>query len=219
MKQTAEKIVLDLCGGTGAWSAPYKAAGYTVHNITLPAFDVTKTYPFNGMASNSRVAAIGEGWPKLHFGGDESLNIDIARIHGILAAPPCTMFSLARTSAKTPRDFYTAMKAVRACLEIIWICKASPQGNLKWWALENPVGLTRQFLGLPAMTFEPWMFGDPSKKRTDLWGYFEKPRKLKGSLMRPDYPHNGPGSWANKSKRLRSITPAGFAQAFFKANP
>ena len=29
------KIILDLCGGTGAWSEPYKEAGYDVKVITL----------------------------------------------------------------------------------------------------------------------------------------------------------------------------------------
>ena len=31
-----DKIILDLCGGTGAWSKPYREAGYEVINITLP---------------------------------------------------------------------------------------------------------------------------------------------------------------------------------------
>lgn len=31
-----EKIILDLCGGTGAWSKPYKDAGYDVRLVTLP---------------------------------------------------------------------------------------------------------------------------------------------------------------------------------------
>lgn len=34
------KIILDLCGGTGAWSKPYKEAGYDVRLITLPEYDV-----------------------------------------------------------------------------------------------------------------------------------------------------------------------------------
>lgn len=33
-------IILDLCGGTGAWSKPYKEAGYDVRVITLPGQDV-----------------------------------------------------------------------------------------------------------------------------------------------------------------------------------
>ena len=32
------KIILDLCGGSGAWSAPYKAAGYDVRLITRCAW-------------------------------------------------------------------------------------------------------------------------------------------------------------------------------------
>lgn len=42
-KENADKIILDLCGGTGAWSKPYVEAGYDVRLITLPAYDV-RTY-------------------------------------------------------------------------------------------------------------------------------------------------------------------------------
>ncbi len=38
--KTSNKIILDLCGGTGAWSKPYKNAGYDVKVITLPEQDV-----------------------------------------------------------------------------------------------------------------------------------------------------------------------------------
>jgi ubiquinone/menaquinone biosynthesis C-methylase UbiE len=34
------KIILDLCGGSGAWSLFYKNAGYNVILITLPDFDI-----------------------------------------------------------------------------------------------------------------------------------------------------------------------------------
>ncbi|MFA5262060.1 MAG: hypothetical protein WC450_12625, partial [Candidatus Omnitrophota bacterium] len=37
------KIILDLCGGSGAWSEGYRKAGYDVRLITLPAYDV-RTY-------------------------------------------------------------------------------------------------------------------------------------------------------------------------------
>ena len=39
----SEKKILDLCGGTGAWSKPYKDNGYDVRLITLPGYDV-RTY-------------------------------------------------------------------------------------------------------------------------------------------------------------------------------
>jgi hypothetical protein len=140
-------------------------------------------------------------------------------VHGILAAPPCTHFSFARTRAKTPRDFAGAMELVQACLRIIWAARA--RGTLEWWSLENPVGYLRQFLGAPAMTFRPCEYGDPWAKRTDLWGYFKAPRKLRNPVHVPKGQnrasrwHDLPGDRATR----RSMTPAGFAEAFFKANP
>ena len=40
-----KKIVLDLCGGTGSWSKPYKEAGYDIRLITLPKQDVRDYIP------------------------------------------------------------------------------------------------------------------------------------------------------------------------------
>ena len=39
------KIILDLCGGTGSWSRPYREAGYDVRLITLPEYDVLTYEP------------------------------------------------------------------------------------------------------------------------------------------------------------------------------
>jgi hypothetical protein len=39
------KIIRDLCGGTGAWSKPYKEAGYDVWLVTLPEYDVRSYRP------------------------------------------------------------------------------------------------------------------------------------------------------------------------------
>ena len=38
-------IILDLCGGSGSWSKPYKEAGYDVRLITLPDYDVLAYTP------------------------------------------------------------------------------------------------------------------------------------------------------------------------------
>jgi len=35
-----DRIIVDLCGGTGAWSEPYKEAGYDVRIVTWPNYDV-----------------------------------------------------------------------------------------------------------------------------------------------------------------------------------
>jgi hypothetical protein len=215
------KIILDLCGGTGAWSKPYKDAGYDVKVITLPMFDVTKV-------------EFEENWLRfyrqdIHWTDWET--IDCREVCGILAAPPCTEFTLAKGSQ--PRNFESAMEVVQACLRIVWHCRFA--GGLKFWAMENPVGFLRQFLGRPAYTFEQWQFGDDGIKPTDLWGYFNPPKptvKDKPDKLARRYPNgrtNG-GKWSapkcppeykhlnlNRAAR-RAITPPGFAKAFAKAN-
>lgn len=188
-----KKVILDLCGGSGAWSKPYKDAGYDVKIATLPTFDV---YTWQGTWLSALVFE--------------------NKVYGILAAPPCTMFSLARQNAKTPRNFNQGMRIVRACLQIIWTCRANRNSKLKFWCLENPTGYLRQFLGKPAFAFQPYDFGDNSKKRTDLWGYFKEPKKK--PISKPTYPRKGISSWQGRNSARRSITPQGFAQAFFKAN-
>jgi hypothetical protein len=199
----AKKIILDLCGGTGSWSKPYKKARYDVRLITLPEYDV-RTYepPEN--------------------------------VYGILAAPPCTEFSLAKNGCHRKRDFSVGMEIVQRVMEIIWQCRL--KGTLKFWALENPTGFLRQFLGRPCFTFEQWQFGEFLVKKTDIWGYFNNPtpvikkKPLGMMFMQP----NGRTNARDFSKpkcppeykhlnldraALRAITPPGFANAFFKANP
>lgn len=45
----SDKIILDLCGGTGSWSKPYAEAGYDVRVITLPEHDVRTYIPPRGV--------------------------------------------------------------------------------------------------------------------------------------------------------------------------
>lgn len=196
-----KKIILDLCGGTGAWSKPYKDAGYDVRVITLPTQNV-ETY-------------------------EPPLNV-----YGVLAAPPCTMFPMARTTAKTPRDLEGAMQTVHACLRIIWKCQTGGK-RLSFWAMENPKARLRWFMGLPAMTFSPADFGDEYHKPTDLWGNFNiklkrKPIKLDEAKLKQSRANSQkvlpiPEEYVrdpNMSSRAiaRSITHPGFARAFFEAN-
>ena len=126
----SKKIILDLCGGTGSWSLPYKNAGYKVITITLPDYDITKTQIKDGLIT---------------FIGNAKSHLVIAKeVYGILAAPPCTMFSFARTNAKKPRDLKEGMECVRACLDIIWKIMEIKQDTtkktlpLKFWAFQNP---------------------------------------------------------------------------------
>ena len=194
------KIILDLCGGTGAWSKPYKEAGYDVRLITLPEQDVRDYIP-----------------PE--------------NVYGILAAPDCTEFSMARNRyPKIPRDFILALASVDACIRIVW--KTKPV----FWALENPVGLLSRWLGKFQYRFEPWWFDEPYSKRTALWGVFNIPErkyfnykdnpkafslyikaKRRYTARKDGIPSIADITSGNE-KEKRAITPQGFAKAFFEAN-
>ena len=208
MNENAGKIILDLCGGSGSWSRPYKQAGYDVRLITLPLYDVLLYEP-----------------PE--------------NVYGILAAPPCTEFSILNCKAEArQRDEAAGMLIVNACLQIIHKCKPV------WWALENPVGHLRDYLGPSQLTFQPWEYGDPWTKRTDIWGQFNTPAKRYsrwGDVPNKLNLYTRPGrekpnfAYLHKSAQseipqlsfahpmtdadFRAITPPAFAQAFFEANP
>lgn len=150
-------------------------------------------------------------------------------VYGIFGAPPCTMFSLARTTAKTPRDFTQGLQIVEACERIIRQCRIN--GRLKFWALENPVGYLRQFLGKPYLTYQPNEYGDNYTKKTDIWGYFNNPRKSPRKMTEeeiakcsvnnrdlPELPEGYRPPDGNLQAARRAMTSDGFAKAFFKAN-
>jgi hypothetical protein len=181
----SNKIILDLCGGTGSWSRPYKEAGYDVRIVTLP------------------------------HGDTRLFKAPVEKIHGILAAPPCTHFSGSGArwwKGKGDAALLEGLSVTDACMRIVAVCKPV------FWALENPVGRLRHYLGDPALIFNPCDYGDPYTKKTLLWGCFNHPAK------NPVEPTDGSKLWrmyggtSDHTKEMRSITPAGFAQAFYEAN-
>lgn len=135
-------------------------------------------------------------------------------VRGVLAAPPCTEFAAsgARWWANKPADLLAeAISIVDACLRIVLIHRPA------WWVLENPVGRLRDYLGEPAMSFDPCDYGDPYTKRTLLWGHFKPPMKARVEATEGSKMHRLPPSPDRQA--LRSETPMGFARAFFEANP
>lgn len=138
-------------------------------------------------------------------------------VYGILAAPPCTVFSLAGNWVKrTDEEMIKALSVVDACIRIIY--KSKPI----FWALENPVGKLKRWIGEPVTRFNPWQFGDGTFKKTCLWGKFNKPiQTVFEAPQRIPYSKTPIGRLGGKSERtkmLRSITPAGFAKAFYMSN-
>lgn len=151
-------------------------------------------------------------------------------VYGIIANPPCTMFSICRTNAKTPRNMHLGMICVQHCLRIIWECqyhmiaKHIPH-KLKFWCIENPAtGYLKHYLGIPTYQYSPHEFGADYTKRTALWGYFNKPKKPfilketpKGRSVCDIFT---PMSHRNKDERMhaKSMCYPIFAKAFFEAN-
>lgn len=105
-------LILDLCGGSGAWSKPYADAGYETWVVD----------PFTD-------------------GSDVRLFEHLDKpVHGILAAPPCTSFagSGARWWAgKGKQALLDGLAVVDACLRVIaiqgprWWVLENPVGRLR----------------------------------------------------------------------------------------
>jgi hypothetical protein len=199
----ANKVVLSLFDLTGEWSMPWDAAGYQVFRFDIqtdPEYgDVSK---FSGDFFNDIFGA---------FDGQD--------IYAILAACPCTDFasSGARHFAAKDEDGRTleSVELVRQTLATIEYFKPSV------WAIENPVGRIEKLTGLPPWrsSWNPNHFGDPYTKKTLLWGRFNADMPIapveatEGSKMHRMY-----GGKSKATKNARSVTPEGFAYAFFMAN-
>lgn len=180
-----DRTILSLCDYTGSWSQPYEDAGYHVVRVDLK-----------------------------HGQDVRFLELPYYPIHGILAAPPCTVF--ASSGARWPRteqEMLEGLSVVDACLRFVAVCK--PQ----WWALENPVGTLTRYLGPPKLWFNPCDYGDPYTKRTGLWGEFAIPTPCPVAPLLGSKMHVAYGGKSDRTKTARSTTPAGFAHAFFLANP
>lgn len=90
-------------------------------------------------------------------------------VYGVLAAPPCESFSIASRKEYRRTPIEHGLNILNACLRIIEEC--SPV----FYAIENPCGLMRKYMGKPQFTFQPYWFGDGWTKKTDIWGKFDAP--------------------------------------------
>lgn len=137
-------------------------------------------------------------------------------VYGILAAPPCTHFARSGAQyweAKGEPALREGLAIVDACLRCVAIYK--PQ----FWALENPIGRLKDFIGEPVFRFDPCDFGDPWTKRTWLWGDFVPPMPLWSPHAERVEPILGDVTTkGSNSKNRRSATPMGFSWAFYEAN-
>lgn len=224
----SKRFILSLCDYSGRWSQPYRDAGYNVIQIDLKRgndvrlmekLEYRVTDPGDtGLKENDLLTEAEYKQVKCKAKRD-------ATIHGILAAPPCTEFSAAGArwwKDKDPALLTEALSLVDACLRAVMIYQP------EWWVMENPVGRVQRWIGKKVYTFQPhefagWLpeeeqYDEQYTKETWLWGQFEEPKTkelppVQGSKMWAKY-----GGKSERTKELRSLTPRGFALAFFNAN-
>lgn len=158
-------------------------------------------------------------------------------VYGIIANPPCTEFSIARTNGK-PRLGKDGFFLVRECQRVISEC------NPKFWVIENPAtGALKNYLGKPRYVYQPWWYGSPWTKRTALWGVFNIPQekyltwesvpKIAELYQRPGrgkpslaFMHKGHAKYIpefaafhpDSDMEFRSLCSQKFAAAFMEAN-
>lgn len=190
------KVILSLCDYTGVWSQPYQDRPEEYEVIRVDKANPTffrpridvRLFPFPG------------------------------KVHGILAAPPCTHFARSGSrwwEQKGEAALLEGLALVDACLGTVAMC--SPE----WWVLENPVGRLKRWIGPHCYSFNPCEFAgwadhperEAYTKRTCLWGLFTEPVKrgvepILGTIVTTKL----------SGMRSRSTTPQGFARAFFDAN-
>lgn len=207
------KALISLFDYTGNASRPYREAGWTVMQVDIQhGIDILK-WDYAAWFQD-----------QMHFGAYPEI--------GIIAMVPCTDYALsgAKHFAEKDLDGRTeqSQKLVAKTKEIINFFDNLRM--LRFWQIENPMSRIHKlnpWMGNPKLKFNPCDYAgyDPIpdnsryNKMTWIWGEFNIP------TMKPlppfDKEYHGFKNFGGKSiktKNARSITPLGFAYAFFHFN-
>jgi hypothetical protein len=196
-----KNIILSLFDFTGNWSRPYKENGFEVLQIDIKnGVDILK-WDYTIIPEN--------------------------KVFGVLAACPCTDFSLSGAAWFKEKDndgrTEKSKQLVYKTLEIINYFKPV------FWVIENPMSRIHKLipeLGEIKFKFHPSDFAgfDPIPrnsqylKTTWLWGNFNNPVLKPMQAIDGQKLHKKLGGKSEKTKELRSITPLGFSYAFYESN-
>ena len=212
------RTLLSLFDYTGNWSLPYQVNGWNVIRIDRKIKNEDNFQTFN-----VDIMDIDTEWMY------ENIFDNYGTIDGIIAAPPCTDFAVSgakhwKTKDKTQNTLFGKfnrldhfIELTNQTLRIIDLCQPL------FYAIENPVGRIQKLIpeiGKP-WYFQPYWYGDEYSKKTGLWGKFNKPKPT--NIVEPvKYSYGSKtqrlGGKSEKTKTLRSITPLGFAHAFYSVN-
>lgn len=205
-ESVSNRVIISLFDHSGEWSRPYREAGYPVIH-----FDIKEP---GGFGWSHDIADFSVAYLT------EELGLDF--VYGIIAAPPCTHFTSSGAQYWPAKD---ADGRTDEMLELVYtVFRCVELFGPVFWAFENPVGrLPKLIPGLGAPWYwQPYFYGDAYTKKTGLWGCFDN--ELERNEVEPIRACDA-GSWLMKlggsseaTKAARSVTPAGFARAFFNAN-
>jgi hypothetical protein len=193
-ERNKDKIILDLCGGTGSWSQPYRDAGYDVRLVTLPDSDVRE------YVSPDDVYGILAAPPCTHFTNSGAQYWKIKDQDG-------------RTLADT--------QIITHCLRVIalaqpkfWVME-NPTGRFGKWMGKPQLVFNPCDYGDPytKRTCSWGRFVHPVKNPVDP----EFVIASNGDRYSKVFMATG-GSSA-RTKDIRSVTPPGFAKAFLRQIP
>ncbi len=218
------RVLLSLFDRSGVWSKPWRDAGWEVIQADLqgnPPIDVME------LAEHPEV---------------------LPRVDALLAAPPCTAFTVAnnRNWAKydaghggPAKNESTAGYVALVYAVLVLVEELKP----RVWGMENPVmgrllSLVPELQSVPVWRFDPWQYAgwadDPASeahsKGTRIWGNAKRPvekpvdpkiygGEAGGLSSQSMISRVPPGGRGGVSRaNLRAQTPQGFARAFFEAN-
>ncbi len=202
-------------------------------NLLISLFDLTgnasRPYRENGW----KVAQVDKqlGMDIFDF-NPELIPIELIEKVGIIAMAPCTDYALsgAKHFKAKDKDGRTAMsqKLVERTRYIIDFFKST--GKLNFWQIEQPMTRLHKlnpWIGEVKLKFNPCDFAqydiDPDNsrynKQTWLFGEFNELTKQRMEPIHKESPiWSNYGGKSLKTKNARSITPLGFAYAFYHAN-
>jgi site-specific DNA-cytosine methylase len=194
-------IAISLFDYSGNWLRPYREAGYEVYQIDKKLNYDVFDWPFQ--------------------------KIDRKDVRVILASPPCDNYALSGAWTFKAKD--SDGRTEQSNRLVSYTMKLIRYFRPEYWAIENPMSRIHKLnpeLGEIRLKFQPFEYAgyDPEpeksryKKQTWLWGKFNIPEKkplepLSNTSMVWKY-----GGKSERTKELRSITPMGFAYAFFEVN-
>jgi hypothetical protein len=206
------KALISLFDHSGNQSRPYREAGYIVEQIDIKhGKDVMDFDPVRWLNNNSDYSM-----PQI----------------GIIAPIPCTCYALCGNRHKAKRllsgEFAASQLLVQKTRDIIdWFDKI---GILQFWQVENPktdIHTHNPWLKPRIHKFNPCDYAgyDPIpdnsryNKETWLFGRFNHltPKRIE-PFIKENPGWRDLGGKSERTKELRSITPLGFAYAFFEAN-